>query len=402
MRHFESNSRFAAETFIWLMANAPRWVWKVITMCMYALITTYFYKFALLFSNKKNALILILSGVLPLTMIPGAFVDGSIWVTGSLNYLWIVTPGIIASYYLTEELMIEKAVSKGRRILYDFVLTFMLFITATSSMQMGAVITVLLIFVCAYKSIHTKKLNLRYTLMAFFIAASYFFVLRAPGVKLRSEQDILQYIPDFNTVGMRWKLDWSVRWIFDAVVNHMSSLLIIIWLMLIAIIYSNKRDDFFKWISITAMGTAILANVLKDKISGFFDFKAQWGRTDFLRNDYEMMLFWGIVGLITIANLIMATERRMRLAMFLVASAALTSVAVMTVSATMYASACRIMFYPSFLLMIAILMLLKEIRRVCTTRIYEIICLAIIFCALYNYQYILSQYATVFTIHFKW
>lgn len=103
MRYLNRSGRIASEIFIWIFAHIPLLFWKVHTLISCILMTVYLYKYAILFGNRRSIPLIVVCVLAPFLMNFGAFVDGTLWVTGAMNYLWVAVPGVVGMYYIAEK-----------------------------------------------------------------------------------------------------------------------------------------------------------------------------------------------------------------------------------------------------------------------------------------------------------
>ena len=103
MRYLTRSGRIVPEIFIWIFAHIPLLFWKVYTLICCILMAGYMYKYAILFGNRRSIPLIAMCVLSPFLMNFGAFVDGTLWVTGAMNYLWVAVPGVVGMYYIAEE-----------------------------------------------------------------------------------------------------------------------------------------------------------------------------------------------------------------------------------------------------------------------------------------------------------
>lgn len=405
MRFTTWSARIASEAFIYIFAKLPIICWKLTTAAFCVILSIFFYKYALLFKLNPHPMLAVFCSFAPFLMNLGAFVEGVLWVTGAMNYLWITTFGFVGMYYVTKSVLHGKESLK----LYERIITpLLLLLCVSSSEQLGAVIIVLLALLNIWQ--FSKKNVSLYNILLFIgcIALYVTVVFLSPGVALRKADDIARYIPDFESVGLLSRLQYSIRWILDAIVNHFGLLLNLVWLMELILLLNKKAKRSFDWILITVVFFAQIITLFKDKFPALFDFSAQWGLKDFSSFGYFTIAMWAIILLCTAIAVFTCFEDRIKgCCSCLLVLAAYASTAIMVFSATMYESGCRVMYHSSLIIVILLLLFLSEINAVSKTQsnlIYPkgAAIAAYLGCGIYQYLTLAQALSEGFRIHFPW
>ena len=296
-RFMTRSGRIAAEVFIWIFAHVPLVCWKVVTMLLSISLGIYLYKYAALFGGKPSAQLSFFCAMAPFLMNEGAFVDGTLWITGSMNYMWISVPGIIGMYYVARDVFDEKYVI-GK---LEKVMVFgLILITISSSEQMGAVIIVLLSAVNMLDFFRKRVDPYKALLWGGCVLLYVLDVVLAPGVALRTAQAVKTRIPDFLTVSLYFRAQYSLRWIMDALVNHMGMLLNVVWLLILLLLFRKKEKKVFDKLVMFILLVAETMTLLKTKIPMLFEFEATWGIQNFSRASYYAIATWIVILLTTV------------------------------------------------------------------------------------------------------
>ncbi len=406
VRFMTRSGRIAAEAFIWIFARIPEIFWKMVTLLMAAFMGIYLYKWAILFGNKNSFSLAFFCAVAPWLMNLGAFVDGTLWVTGSLNYMYIAVPGIIGMYYVVRELF-DKNMRCG--FITKIISFFLIMITVSSSEQMGAVIIVLLLFLNIWKIKNGKFDFYPNFLMISSILLYVLDVFYAPGVKIRKETSIQNRLPDFLTVAVEMRTEYSIRWIMDALVNHMGLLFNIIWLLIIILLFNKKEKNLFDKCIMVILCMAEVLTIFKEKLFFLFEFEAVWGLQSFSKITYFSMPFWFFILFITMCGLYrIGDSLKVKVTAVLLLLAVFCTTIMMIFSPTMYASGCRVMYHGSLLMIIIILLLTSQIKeksiniKKINISKSNITLWLMIICSAYQYIKLYSLFQLGFTIHLPW
>lgn len=408
-RFMTHSGRLAAEVFIWIFARMPLFCWKIVTLFIFLLLGIYFYKYSIMFGNEPSVFMAILCTMAPFLMNQGAFVDASLWVNGAMNYMWIAVPGIVGMYYVVKELFEENyTISQIGKVIVFLLLS----ITVSSSEQMGAVIIVLLfclnLWLLINKKIDKYKILLTISMLALLIID----VMLAPGVALRTEKAIAKRIPDFLTVDMVLRIEYSIRWIMDALVNHMGLLLNIVWLLIIFLLLKKSNKKIWDKVVVAVLTIVQLLTLFKNAIPMLFEFEAVWGLQSFSKQSYCAIGFWIVVLFTTAIGVFLACNSwKKKIISELLLLAVYATTAIMVVSPTMYASGCRVMYHSSLLMVILSFMLLsdldekiidKEVEKRGGIPVVRIVMWVMLACALYQYMGLYTILSAGFRIHLPW
>lgn len=295
-------------------------------------------KYAIMFGNEKKYFLLLACTISPFWMNQGTFVDGVLWVTGAMNYMWIAVPGIVGSYYVAETVFFNESISVWQ-MMGSF---FMMMVTISSSEQMGLVLIVLLFLAGIYSFI--KHLECKKYICTLFVVGSIIYILDialAPGVALRTARAIEKWIPDFRTVASYLRIEYSIRWIMDALINHMGILLNFVWLIILVMLYMKKCKNLLdKFIMILLLG-AESVTLFRAWFPKIFDFQATWGMREFSKTSYCMIAIWmGILAITGVGVISVCKSNKKKVVAELLLLASYASTAMMIFSPTMYESGC--------------------------------------------------------------
>lgn len=399
------SARLGSEMFIWLFAKLDIIWWRLVTLLCEVLWSVYLYKFSILFGGREGKLQMCSCALLPFLFNLGTFVDGALWVTGTINYLWVMVPGFIASYYLVRNMCYDIPIPIWGKV----TCTIGLLITVSSSEQLGACIVTLYGIWIAYLIIKRKKDV--YAVFNFFSCLFMLLVtvVLAPGVNLRRESLSLDdYIINYDTLKVFEQMNFAIRWTLDALINHLGYVLIFIWLfeLLLFILKKDKRViQFIPFLFIT-IGTIFL--LVKEILVDLFRFEIylEIDRLSVFNN--IKIILWSSILLMTVFTTYIVIETiQKKIDAILLLLAIYTSSAILVFSRTHYASGCRTMFQPTVLGLLLILLLKGEIKKEIvlgkiTISYQQIMDLALIIGSIIHWIELFYLYTDGYFYHFEW
>ena len=283
----------------------------------------------------------------------------------------------------------------------------MLLLTISSSEQLGAVILVLLGLLNVWK--FCRKRTELYNIILFLTGLLLYLAVTkfCPGVAQRQMTAIENRIPDFLTVKMSLKIEYSIRWIVNTLVNRMGFLMIITWGEQILLLLKKKQKGDFEWFLILTIAFAEIITIFKDRIPALFRFSAEWGITEFGTYGRVVILLWLGILLVSVIAMPFCFENIFRgIIATLLLIASFASSAILIFTATMYASGSRVMYHPSLIMIILELLLLSEIQGESESVGWQLEPLNIAYfgilgCSFYAYASALEKFSAGFLIHWS-
>lgn len=391
------SGRIFAEFFVYVFTSLPLYLWKIVSIVMYALFSFMLFAYYVLFAKKRSHqtdyLMLFYTLSLPFVINTPMLTEGVFWVTGAMNYFWITTIALVAFY------PVAFYVARGHRPGWLITAIGLLgaMVAASSQEQVGIVLlTLTLIATFACGGLYMKRIRHTiplYPILFSLVTVGAFFVgFLSPGNDARLHHEMINRLPDFYTLPFIEHLVYAYRWILDSIINQYGALLLVLIVLLIGLFVrksiTNKLDaaDVFTLLIITSMGLLISVKS-HEMVSFWFQFYPTW-RASFSTLSYIPLLLWSFALLIlALAPYTLYRQNRTGVFLSLLILAAYSSTAIITFSPTMYASGMRTLYVPSILILIAVYVLLyKAISKKWT--ITGISTLAVIILALLQYVYI--------------
>ena len=367
------SGRVVSEALLYWFFNMDLWVWRIVNAGM---ITTLPLLLTVLRKKVSAGEGILLSGIVSMTLFVlldiQAFGYASIWITGSMNYLWPDVCGLIA-LCIVADFYHEK---KPGWLTVPAILCAL--IAAMSSEQMGAVLLAFEVL-CMAALIRRKKsvpkmlmIQTVVTVVAFAVSSM------APGNALRVAESIEIYLPQFETLTLGEKAFMLVQWLASSFANENAVFLAAIWIGAFLILLGRiqkvegaKRVQTFFYMGFSAIGIlAVLASKLGLKwfsdlglnLSEMTGCITQIPAADMLgTRQWMAIIFWLVALLITFFLLRNITDRN-GIVLFTYLGA-IASETVMILSPTIYSSGARVFFLAGVMLMFIILSLLENLRK---------------------------------------
>lgn len=388
-RYHEWSGRIFSEAFVYIFAKLPFFIWQFISVAMYATSSVFLFLFYRLFSTtrsqSKDYVMAIAALGLPFLMHTAVMSDGFIWMTGSIVYAWMTTLALVALY----PLFFYAKTGRLPNIAFLLVGLVAIIISAPSQEQVGAVLVGLVTLLLGYTLYAwAKKQRSRfpwYLVFIFIVVVAVFAIsVLAPGNKIRIDQELIRWLPDFYTTAPLERANYSYRWLIDAFVNHTGFLLVLIWSFMAALLAKKphiKLLDKAVVSSLVLLVTIIIARGI-EAFSQLFDFKATW-KPDLANTLLSLNVVpWGIVLILTaFVPLLIFKKKMIGYILVTLFFASFAAAAVITLSPTLYASGWRSMFVSSMILVVISYVLLDKTLDLYSKQSYifaaTIICLAL-------------------------
>jgi len=368
-RYYNWSGRIFSESFVYVFSQIPLAFWKAVSLIIYGIMSGTIFLYYKLFANKqssgKDYIMLGLALTLPLLMDTNVFFDGTLWVTGSMNYFWITAFGLVAFYPVAYYFVRNRAPHWTITILG----ILGAIVAASSQEQIGIVLLMLSVILTIYKFIISSKHGLKkiptYMIIFCIVFCVFLFVsLLAPGNGVRLKAETLRWLPDFYTTPLIQHVNYGYRWLLDAFVNHTGFLLVGSWGLLIALFAKKENKDKLDYVITFMLTLVCFFSLAKGFIAvGYWsNFYATWKPQLPSRLSQLIFLPWTLALFTTIiAPAILYRNKTKGYLLGLLYCAVIASIAMITLSPTMYASGVRTLYVPSVILLLIFYMLLDNI-----------------------------------------
>jgi len=368
-RYHTWSGRLIPDTFVYFFSQAPLILWKIVSLILYVIFSGTIFLYYKLFSKKqpprKDYLMLGLALILPVLMSAGAYVDGVLWVSGSMNYFWIAAFGLVGLYPLVY--WINK--KEPANLPITLIGLFLTVVAASSHEQVGAVFIGLALGCFGYalfnKDFRDKPRKVLYPLLFLVVAGiSFALNLTAPGNKLRLDAETLRWLPDLYSVPVLERINYSARWLIDTVVNQSAFLMGLSIVLLLVLFMKKQKKDMLDYIFSTLLAVFALLLFTKglESVSYWFTFYPVWASPDITLISYIPLVFWVFaLTLVVISPLILYRKEKIGFLISVLYGAFVASIAIVTLSPTMYASGPRVLYIPSLVLFFICYVLFEKV-----------------------------------------
>jgi hypothetical protein len=388
-RYHAWSGRFFAEAFVYIFSPLPLMFWRSISLFAYALFTGFIFLYYRLFtstrSHRKDYFMLLLAFTLPFLMDTHVLSDGTFWVTGAMNYFWLVVFALVA-YYPFCYFAVRKKLPHWTLCLISLLSTI---VAASSQEQIGAIlVTLSVVSVTYFSSKHVVYKDSLLFLRCSTLIATLFFIFStsAPGNHVRVATEAAKRIPDFYTIPLLSHIEYAYRWFLDSTINHSGLLLILFWLSILVLFTYQRRSARLTSLE-TAIMTILSLSLVFVSLNGFsgigywFNFYPTWNVHP-PHISYIVLVPWTLSLAATIvAPIVLFRHKVLGLVMSLLCGAFFASEVLITLSPTMYASGVRVLYVPSIVLVLAIYLLVSRVydknERISVYALVVLSCLAL-------------------------
>lgn len=393
--------RMASEAVMHLFFNLDLWAWRIVNAGMMAVLPVVLVVLKMrivpvdteVSENGRLFVSLIMAMLVYLFLDIKAFGYSTIWITGSMNYLWPVVCGMVALCVVAGAafgIRKENGIST-----WEFLIAVVCALAATmSSEQMGAVLLAFEI-ICIVRKIWKKQsigggiVVLTAATMGAFAISSF-----APGNELRIVAAIEHNMPQFEalTIGERGFL--LIQWLISSFANENAVFLLAIWLIGILLLWEKMRENKAEGKTVTSVklfliigvvffcvailgkcGVTIVNDIgvnlaeltwLVERVPQAVDMTAvQWGA-----------LAWWILALIFTFFFLWKVSNG-SLLILLIYLGAVASEGVMIFSPTIYSSGERVFFLAGLMLWFIIMVLYEKLPKgkMCAIYVSALVCI---------------------------
>ena len=205
-----------------ILLNQNLIIWKVLNALVFANLVWQTAK--LTGSNSLNRIVTLLAFfAVPVAILSSA----SLWITGSLNYLWPMSFGMVILRICRK--LLENGKISGRL----YLLAFISAIFAANCEQVGAVTAVMLAFSVLYHYFRYRKWDCRVVGLLMFVIANLLFLLLAPGNFIRAGSELLQWNPQFGMYNFFDKVNSGISLLMLYITDRGQYILLILSLLVL-------------------------------------------------------------------------------------------------------------------------------------------------------------------------
>lgn len=379
--------RMASEAVMYLFFNLDLWAWRIVNAGMMAVLPVVLVVLKMrivpvdteLSENGRLFLSLIMAMLVYLFLDIKAFGYSTIWITGSMNYLWPVVCGMVA-------LCVVAGAAFGIRkengmSVWKFLLAVVCALAATmSSEQMGAVLLAFEMICIVFKISKRQSVGGGIAVLTVVTMGAFAISSFAPGNELRIAVAVEQNMPQFEALGLGERAFILIQWLVSSFANENAAFLIAIWLVGILLLWEKMRENVAEGKKVTSLklplitGTVFLCVAILGKcgVTIVNDMGVKLAELTWLVEQVPqaadmslvqwMALVWWILALIFTAYFLWKVSNR-SLLILLIYLGAVASEGIMIFSPTIYSSGERVFFLAGLMLWIIAMLLYEKLPK---------------------------------------
>lgn len=315
-------------------------------------------------------------------MSAGTLGYAAVWVNGSIFYTWTFTCGIWALTTFADFVFSENpATIEGNRLHFSmegcewkkFIYAIPCAAIATMSIeQMAAVLLVFEVLgviygICKWRRVHPLLLvQTAVTVVAFIV------LMAAPGNEIRVASEIVNWMPQYETMPFGQHLFITVHWLLSSFANENKLFLCAIWVVGILLLLQKKKKSTVDWCMIVAAVIFTVAALLPYVgVTHFSNMGMQYINIEqciyevptadkFSAMQMVALVWWGMALVYTFVFLWRISGCQITL--LLAYLAGIASEAILFFSPTMYASGGRVYYLTDILYLFVLLCLTLGLR----------------------------------------
>lgn len=360
-RYESWSGRILPEAWLYVFTTAPLIWWQlaslVLSVAFVALLVLYARLARPAADDRTTAGYVLVAGALVFLLDVPVLSGGYTWVTGSMNYFWLM-PFALAGFY-----PLARLYSPAPRLAWPWVAGAVAaaFVAAVSAEQVGAILLVLAVLVVCERALAAARRRASWRSLATAgpvaaaAAVGFAILMGAPGNAQRSAIDASVWLPEFPLTPLSERLPSAVRFVVDGLVNHGGMALPLIWATLLGGYFALRRsrtalDHIVALVAIVGLSTVFIRSLAYG--TGLYALYPGWLENPQGLVPAAVLAFWLLLLLATaLAPFALLRSRLGALVSLLILGAA-AALAAITLSASMYASGPRVVFIPALVILI--------------------------------------------------
>jgi hypothetical protein len=355
-RYVEWSSRIFPDAMAYLILEQRVWLWRLLNPLLLIVLAI-----AIVRIWKKN--IKMLEGLISIVII-GYFAQnvlssGVFWITGSLNYLWPITFGMLAmvpyadiafrKIYLTNRILLISTLILG-------------FLASIGNEQVSLCITCFAILTHITLYLQKQKQDKKLILITIFLIIGTGLTLLAPGNKVRLIQEASYWFPGFEDLSLKDHLYIGIIWGYTKIFFDMKYLLLLVSSITVISYFQDvqRRNKIVYKLFSLVFGIVVLSNLSGIGIEVLYNFN-EIKNYDFGANIFSILklkmsfllavfpyIFWAIYS--GMLGYLMINNTKYKVFVFISLLAFICTLAVMFFSPTIYGSGNRVLMVGSVIL----------------------------------------------------
>lgn len=342
-RYENWSGRIFPEIILYTMLDDLVWLWRMINPLMLIILS-----FGMVRILKKEVTFFnILIAVLTLGYFnQGILSGGFFWITGSINYLWPITLGLLSMIPFADKVLRDEITDKKIFSVY-FILGLLASISqeqVSLCISSFAVLTIITLF---YRR---RKIEKRYLFMTGMLIIGTLILVLAPGNSARWMVEVDTWYPDFDELSLKAKTFYGIIWIYQKTFFDMKGIVFLLSIILILSCIKNKfitNGFYFKSFIILVIVNVSL-NFFDIGITSLYDFESlkswvntgPWSYIGFIKVIIPY-IFWSVYGFLLFYIFIKNSDQKIFTLITIFAS--FCTLIIMFFSPTIYASGNRVL-----------------------------------------------------------
>lgn len=361
MRYSTWSSRVIIEGVLYIIVQWDGWIWKILNIFFIVLCAKMIsYLFNSQNSKQLNWIICAL-----VIMFPAELYKTAGWGATTMNYLWVLSMGLVSL------IPIKKYIKREKLYSWEYLLLSLALIYASNQEQMAIILFSIYSFMICYM-IKYKTINKFIIVQWFIIFANIIFIISCPGNKVRLNQEINSYMPNFGEFSILQK---SYNGIMSTILYYLTNyeFIFFIFALTITIAIWIKTTNYFKRIIsvipfVITLYFSFIQYFLK-LLNGFQDFKEKVSNNIYLIEEkvnqsslLDFIFCIGLILLIIYLLYIISSNKGRYILLLGILALGFGSRVMLGFSPTLYASSFRTTIFMSYSFIIAIIIILNYIQ----------------------------------------
>lgn len=358
------SGRIVPEAAIYLYTSAPLIWWQLTSVVLFlgfvGMLVAYHRLLHPTDAVRRLAPVVLTAAFVLFLAGGGAVRGGMLWVTGAMNYFWLV-PFALAGMY-----PVAFVYARGRcpRWWVTAGAVVCAAVAAVSAEQVSAVMLVLLVVAVVDRAVVSQRTGTPrradvgvLALLLLATAGAFAVLMGAPGNDIRTVIDARNWLPDYFDTPFVERVGYGVRFVVDGLVNLTGLVLPLLWsVLLVALARRDRRERWDLWdrgaAGLLALALAVSAARYLSGAHVVFDLHSGWKVPSGGLSSALVLAFWLVVLAGTAIAPLVLLRDRLGAALTLMVLGAYASLVAITLSPSMYASGPRVVFIPVTILVL--------------------------------------------------
>ena len=215
-RYFTWTGRVFLKFLMYSFLDSNIIIWKIINSFMISLLLFGVYEFVSVNNKRSHSYNahLDIAIMMSIFMLPLGVLSTSVtWITGSFNYLWPASLGMLVLVF------IKKCLYNKQIRHVEFILTIFCSFFACNHEQVAAILIGFSFFAIVFTCLRYKKINYKLLILFCFVILFSSFCILAPGNSSRYCLEIERWYPEFGKLSLTYKILQSIYYSLNTFVT---------------------------------------------------------------------------------------------------------------------------------------------------------------------------------------